>query len=82
MRHALTIAAVLALLGGGAAGAQALKLDHNGRCRTPDGRLIKTEACKPQKEQPGGVRHMYMRSAQGVCHDEKGKVANPASCKR
>ena len=82
MRHVLMIAAALSLAGGAAATAQTLRTDLNGRCRTPDGRIIRSDACKPQKEQPEGVRHMYMRNAQGVCHDEKGKVASPASCKR
>jgi hypothetical protein len=82
MRHALMIAAILSFLGGVSATADTLRTDINGRCRTPDGRVIRPDACKPQKEPSDGVRHLYMRNAEGVCHDEKGKAASPASCRR
>ena len=84
MRRALMIAAVLSLLAGASATAQqTLRTDLNGRCRTPDGRTLRSDACKPQKTTaPDGVHHLYMRNAQGLCHDEKGKPAAPASCKR
>src|SRR6201999_3041896 len=63
MRRALMIAAVLSLLAGASATAQQTwRTDLNGRCRTPDGRTIRSDACKPQKTTvPDGVHHLYMR---------------------
>jgi hypothetical protein len=86
MHRAAMIAAVLSLAVGTAATAQTipqtLRTDLNGRCRTPDGRTIRSDACKPQKNAPDGAHHLYMRNAQGLCHDEKGKPASAGSCKR
>ena len=83
MRRALMIAAALSLAGAASATAQqTLRTDLNGRCRTPDGRTIRSDACKPQQGQPSGEHHLYMRNAQGVCHDEKGKAVSPGACKR
>jgi hypothetical protein len=45
MRHALTIAAALAMAASFTVPASAQKLDDNGRCHAKDGKFAKAEVC-------------------------------------
>jgi hypothetical protein len=77
MRHALMIAAALALLCGVSTPASAQKLDKNGKCHGADGKFAKAEVCKGA----GGEHHMYKLDDKGKCHDEHGKFAKTELCR-
>jgi hypothetical protein len=81
MRSALilTVALSLALA---ASGAQAQKLDKNGRCHDKSGKFAKADVCKGGMLGPTtGPAHTYKLDGKGMCHDDKGKMAKKTFCK-
>ena len=80
MRQVLMVAIIL--LSGISTTASAQRIDVNGRCHGPDGKLAAMTVCKPATVPTTGVPRLYILDAAGRCRDEAGQLVDRSFCKR
>lgn len=78
MRHAVLIAAALALAASVPAYAQTI--DKKGKCHDASGKFAKMDVCKGLANGKTDNNGPFKLDAKGNCHDVKGRMAKKTMC--